>query len=59
MSSLIAFLTNIQNLLSIGVGVLVFATMMTLLGSFSGGVKLESRMKAVAERREELRRRSR
>ncbi|MBW8304419.1 MAG: type II secretion system F family protein [Brevundimonas sp.] len=41
------------------VGVLVFATLVTLLGSFSGGAKLEGRMKAVAERREELRRRSR
>jgi tight adherence protein C len=56
---MIAFFTNVQNLLSLGVGVLVFATLVTLLGSFSGGAKLESRLKAVAVRREELKRRSR
>ncbi|WP_374990183.1 type II secretion system F family protein [Brevundimonas sp.] len=42
-----------------GVGVLVFATLVTLLGSLGGEAKLEGRMKAVAVRREELRRRSR
>nr|WP_183256136.1 type II secretion system F family protein [Brevundimonas basaltis] len=42
-----------------GVGVLVFATLVTLLGSLGGEAKLEGRMKAVAERREELKRRSR
>ncbi len=59
MGDVIGFVTNLQNLLSIGVGVLVFATLVTLLGSFSGGAKLENRMKAVASRREELKRRSR
>ena len=59
MSDVIAFFTNMQNLLSMGVGILVFATVMTLLGSFGGGVKLENRMKAVAVRRDELKRRSR
>ena len=59
MGQLIAFFTNPQNLLSMGVGVLVFATLVTLLSSFGGGVKLEGRMKAVAVRREELKRRSR
>jgi len=59
MSGLIAFLTNMQNLLSLGVGVLVFATIVTLMGSLGGGAKLEGRMKAVAVRREELKRRSR
>ncbi len=59
MGGVIDFLTNIQNLLSIGVGVLVFATLVTLMGSFGGGAKLENRMKAVATRREELKRRSR
>jgi len=59
MSGLIAFVTNMQNLLSIGVGVLVFATLVTLMGSLGSGVKLEGRMKAVAVRREELKRRSR
>jgi tight adherence protein C len=56
---IIGFVTNLQNLLSMGVGVLVFATLVTLLGSLGGEAKLEGRMKAVAERREELKRRSR
>ncbi|HYD28553.1 type II secretion system F family protein [Brevundimonas sp.] len=55
----VGFFTNVQNLLSIGVGLLVFATMVTLLGSLGGEAKLEGRMKAVAVRREELKRRSR
>ena len=59
MGDVIGFVTNLQNLLSLGVGVLVFATLVTLLGSFSGEAKLENRMKAVAVRREELKRRSR
>lgn len=59
MSAIIAFLTDIQNLLSLGVGVAVFATVFTLLGSMTGGVDLDKRMKAVAERRDELKRRSR
>src|SRR5690606_10213211 len=56
---MISFFTDVQNLLSIGVGVLAFATLVTLLGSLGGGAKLEGRMKAVAVRREELKRRSR
>ena len=59
MSGIIAFFTDIQNLLSLGVGVLVFATVVTLLGSLGGGAKLETRMQAVAVRRDELKRRSR
>lgn len=59
MGDIIGFVTNLQNLLSLGVGVLVFATLVTLLSSFSGEAKLEDRMKAVAVRREELKRRSR
>ena len=59
MGDIIDFVTNLQNLLSMGVGVLVFATLVTLLGSFGGDAKLEGRMKAVGERREELKRRSR
>ncbi len=59
MGDIISFFTNVQNLLSLGVGVLVFATLVTLLGSLGGEVKLEGRMKAVAVRREELKRRSR
>ncbi len=59
MEGFIRFITDPQNLLSIGVGVLVFATIMTLLSSMTGGVKLPKRMKAVAERRDDLKRRSR
>ena len=47
------------NLISIVVAVLAFAAVLTLLGGMGSGVKLETRMKAVAARREELKRRSR
>ncbi len=56
---MISFFTDVQNLLSIGVGLLVFATLVTVFGSLGGGARLEGRMKAVAVRREELKRRSR
>lgn len=59
MESFIRFITDPQNLLSIGVGVLVFATIITLMSSMTGGVALDKRMKAVAERRDDLKRRSR
>lgn len=59
MESFIRFITDPQNLLSIGVGVLVFATVVTLLSSMTGGVALDKRMKAVGERRDDLKRRSR
>ncbi|WEK41221.1 MAG: type II secretion system F family protein [Candidatus Brevundimonas colombiensis] len=59
MEGFIRFITDPQNLLSIGVGVLVFATVLTLMSSMTGGVKLDKRMKAVAERRDDLKRRSR
>ncbi|WP_295189175.1 type II secretion system F family protein [uncultured Brevundimonas sp.] len=59
MESFIRFITDPQNLLSIGVGVLVFATVVTLLSSMTDGVALDKRMKAVAERRDDLKRRSR
>ena len=60
MNAFVRFIADPQNLLSIGVGVAVFASLLTLLGSFvGGGARLDKRMKAVAERREELRRRSR
>ena len=45
---MVEFFTNVQNLLSLGVGVLVFATVITLLSSFGQGAGLEGRMKAVA-----------
>ncbi|MDQ8027081.1 MAG: type II secretion system F family protein [Brevundimonas sp.] len=59
MPGLIPFFTDPVNLLSMLVGFLVFATLVTLLGSMGGGAKLDTRMKAVAVRREELKRRSR
>ncbi len=59
MDSFLRFITDPQNLLSIGVGVAVFASVLTLLSSFTGGARLDKRMKAVGERREELKRRSR
>ena len=59
MEGLMRLLTDPQNLLSIGVGVLVFATVLTLLSSMGGEVDLDKRMKAVSERRDDLKRRSR
>lgn len=59
MPGLIPFFTDPVNLLSMLVGFLVFATLVTLLSSVGKGAGLESRMKAVAVRREELKRRSR
>ncbi|EHN77357.1 Bacterial type II secretion system protein F domain, partial [Streptomyces coelicoflavus ZG0656] len=59
MDGFIRFITDPQNLLSIGVGVLVFATVLTLLSSMTRGVQLDKRMKAVSERRDDLKRRSR
>lgn len=56
---MIAFLTNPQNLLSLLVGALAFAAVATILSSFGGEAKLEDRMKSVATRRDELKRRSR
>lgn len=52
-------LVDPRNLLTALIAVLTFATLFTLLGSFAGGAKLENRMKAVADRKEELKRRSR
>ncbi|WP_269515379.1 type II secretion system F family protein [Brevundimonas subvibrioides] len=48
-----------RTLISIVVGVLVFATILTLLSSLGGGVDLNKRMQAVSARRDELKRRSR
>jgi len=47
------------NLLAIGVAALAFFAVMTLLRSMTSGDALDKRMKAVAHRREELRRQSR
>lgn len=59
MTDLMAFLTNPQNLLSLVVGLLAFGAIMGLVTGLSGGQKLDKRMKAVGERRDELKRRSR
>ncbi|MDQ1154521.1 type II secretion system F family protein [Brevundimonas sp. SORGH_AS_0993] len=59
MEGFVRFIIDPQNLLSIGVGVLVFATALTLLSAMSRGASLDKRMKAVAERRDDLKRRSR
>ena len=59
MGSIIAFITDLQNLISVIVGVLVFVTVVSLVNTGGGGAKLDDRMKAVAVRRDELRRKSR
>jgi tight adherence protein C len=56
---IIDIFTDPQTLLSMVVGVLVFATVLTLLSSMSQGQSLEKRMKAVSSQREELKRRNR
>ena len=50
MDGILIFLTDGRNLLSMGVGVLVFATVLTLLSGVVGKADLDKRMKAVAER---------
>lgn len=59
MNDFIRFITVPQNLLTILIGVAAFAALFTLLSGLGGGQKLEKRIKHVAERREDLRRRSR
>ncbi|WP_297799159.1 type II secretion system F family protein [uncultured Brevundimonas sp.] len=59
MEGFIGFMTTPQNLLSILVGVAVFATLFTLLSGLGGDQDLEKRIKRVADQRDELRRRSR
>lgn len=59
MGDFIVFITNPSNLLSLIVGVLVFATIITLAKPMMGGARLDKRMKSVAQRRDELKRRSR
>lgn len=59
MEAFIRFITTPENLLSVGVAIAVFASLFTLLTSFGGGQDLEKRIKHVADRREDLRRRSR
>jgi tight adherence protein C len=59
MTDLMAFLTDPQSLLSLVVGVLAFGAILGLLTGLGSGAKLDQRMKAVGERRDELKRRSR
>ena len=57
---LVAFIDNPQNIFALVTGALCFGAAITLAAPmFNGGDKLEGRLKAVANRREELRRRSR
>jgi len=57
--SLAATLTNPSNLLSVFIGLVVFLTILTLAAPMMKDRGLEGRLKSVANRREELRRRSR
>ncbi len=59
MESIMRAIVEPVNLMSIAVAVLVFATILTLMSGVGGAIKLEGRMKAVAQRRDELKRRSR
>ncbi len=56
---IVSTLTNPGNILMAFVGVLSFATIVTLAQPLMGQTNLEGRLKSVANRREELRRRSR
>jgi tight adherence protein C len=56
---MIEMLTDPQTLFSAFIAIVVFATIVTLVSPMMGGSGLEGRLKSVANRREELRRRSR
>ncbi|WP_426009818.1 type II secretion system F family protein [Caulobacter sp. DWR2-3-1b2] len=56
---MIEMLTNPSNILSAFIAIVVFATVVTLTAPMLSNNGLESRLKSVANRREELRRRSR
>ena len=56
---MIEMLTNPSNILSAFIAIVVFATIVTLTAPMLSSNGLESRLKSVANRREELRRRSR
>ena len=56
---LIETATNPSNLIAVAVGILSFATIVTLAAPALKGDKLDTRLKLVANRREELRKRSR
>ena len=57
--SLVNTLTNPDNILTAFVAAVTFATIVTLVQPMLRGDKLEGRLKSVANRREELRKRSR
>ena len=57
--SLVNTLTNPDNILTAFVAAVTFATIVTLVSPMLKGDKLESRLKSVANRREELRKRNR
>ncbi|MGI4818067.1 MAG: type II secretion system F family protein [Janthinobacterium lividum] len=59
MGDVIRFVTDPQNLLTVFIAIAAFASVFTLLSGLAGGNDLDKRIKHVAERREELRRRSR
>ena len=50
---------RLENLIALGAALIAFATIVTLASPMLGGNRLEGRLKSVANRREELRRRSR
>ncbi len=56
---LVKALTNTDNLISVIVGVVAFATVVTVAAPMMSGQNLEKRMKSVALHRDELKRRSR
>ena len=57
--SFVTTVTDPQNIITVMAGLLSFATVVTLAGPLMNRDNLDSRMKSVAKRREELRRRSR
>lgn len=59
MTEIMGFLTDPQNLLSLIVGLLAFGAIWGLASGLNQGQGLDKRMKAVAERRDDLKRRSR
>ncbi|WP_140984130.1 type II secretion system F family protein [Asticcacaulis tiandongensis] len=59
MTALAAFIMDPANLIAIAVGVMVFIALITLSRSMTSGNSLDKRLKAVATRRDELRRQSR
>ena len=59
MEDFIIFITDLGNLLSIIIAIAVFASIVTIAKPMMSGARLDKRMKSVAQRRDELKRRSR